>query len=431
MIVHPDKEVSAGCQDARYQDARCHDARLISRRGLLGAGVSFYAWANMTRVASAAGARDPRLLVVILRGALDGLSAVPPISDPVYAELRGDIALPAAGEFAALPLDGFFALHPAMKTFARLYAQKKASVVHATATPYRERSHFDGQDLLESGYDRPGRVESGWLNRALQVLPRGERINPRNGLGIGPATPLILRGSAPVMGWAPQSVANAGDDLAARVLDLYQHKDPALRTALLAGLDTDKMAKAQGLSGDMAKPQGGSADPKGMAQAAQGAARLLASPDGPRVAALSFDGWDTHANQGGATGRLANLLGGLDSAFAVFEDVLKPVWKDTAVVVVTEFGRTARINGTVGSDHGTGTVAFLLGGAIAGGRIFADWPGLRENALHENRDLKPTTDLRGILKGLLHDHLGLSAAHLAERIFPGSNSVAPVKGLVV
>ena len=417
------------------QSPSCRDATLISRRGLLGAGVSLYAWAHMSKVASAAGSRDPRLLVVILRGALDGLSAVPPITDPAYAELRGDIGLSKDGAYAALPLDGFFALHPAMKNFSRLYKEKKASVIHATATPYRQRSHFDGQDLLESGYDQPGRVDSGWLNRALAALPHGERINGKgsaiSGLGIGPATPLILRGKAPVMGWAPQAVPNASDDLAARVLDLYTHRDPALGKALLAGLDTDKMAKTQGMTGDMAKPQGGSADPKGMVQAAQGAARLLAASDGPRVAALSFDGWDTHANQGGATGRLANLLGGLDGAFGVFEEVLKPVWHDTAVIVVTEFGRTARVNGTVGSDHGTGTVAFLLGGAIAGGKTFADWPGLAQNHLHEGRDLKPTTDLRMVMKGLLQDHLGLSAAVLADTIFPGSQHATAMKGLVV
>lgn len=411
--------------------AGCREATLISRRGLLGAGVSLYAWAHLNRVASAAGARDPRLLVVILRGALDGLSAVPPINDPVYQSLRDEIALPTAGEFAALPLDGFFALHPAMKNFSRLYKEGKASVVHATATHYRERSHFDGQDVLESGYEGPGRVDSGWLNRALMAMPKGERVNGKGGLGIGPATPLILRGQAPVMGWAPQAVANAGDDLAMRVLDLYRHRDPALEAALSTGLDTDKMAKQQGMTAEMARPRGGSADPRGMEQAAQGAARLLVAPDGPRIAALSFDGWDTHANQGGATGRLANLLGGLDGAMGVFEQVLKPVWKDTAVVVITEFGRTARINGTVGSDHGTGTVAFLLGGAIKGGTIFADWPGLRPNELYEGRDLKPTTDLRTVLKGLLQDHLGLPAAVLAERVFPGSAHVNAMRNLVV
>lgn len=425
----------------RADAASCHDATLISRRGLLGAGVSFYAWAHLNRVASAAGARDPRLLVVILRGAMDGLSAVPPLADPAYADLRGEIALHREGSFAALPLDGYFALHPAMKTFARLYGEKKASVVHAAATPYRERSHFDGQDLLESGYDRVGRADSGWLNRALQSLPRGQLINPQGkaslakpafaGLGIGPATPLILRGAAPVMGWAPQQTPNAGDDLAQRVLDLYRHRDPMLGAALQAGLDTDRLAKLQGMTGDMAKAQGGPADPRGMVQAAQGAARLMIAEGGPRVAALSFDGWDTHANQGGATGRLATLLGGLDAAFGVFEEVMRPVWRDTAIVVVTEFGRTARINGTVGSDHGTGTVAFLLGGAIHGGRVFADWPGLAPGQLHEGRDLRPTTDLRVVLKGLLQDHLGLSAADLADKVFPGSQHVPAMRGLVV
>jgi uncharacterized protein (DUF1501 family) len=405
----------------------CREASLITRRGLLGAGLSFYAWSHMGQVASAAGARDPRLLVVILRGALDGLSAVPPINDPVYQEIRGEIAIPKDGTYGALPLDGFFALHPSMKTFARMYKEKKASVVHATATSYRERSHFDGQDLLESGYDRVGRVDSGWLNRAIAAMPKGDRINTKGGLGVGPATPLILRGAAPVTGWAPQVLPDAGADLAARVLDLYNHRDPKLAAALKSGLETSVIAKRDAQPNQM---QGGG-DPGNMVRAAEGAARLLAANDGPRIAALSFDGWDTHANQGGATGRLANLLGGLDGAFGAFERVLQPVWKDTAVVVVTEFGRTANVNGTSGSDHGTGTVAFLLGGAVAGGRMFADWPGLRPENLHERRDLKPTIDLRVILKGLLQDHLGLPAGILADKVFPGTQHVNGLKGLVV
>jgi uncharacterized protein (DUF1501 family) len=407
----------------------CAEGSALSRRGLMGAGLSLFAWSQMPRVASAAGSRDPRLLVVILRGALDGLAAVPPIADPAYQALRAEVALPTVGDLAALPLDGYFALHPAMKTFGRLYAQKKASVVHAVASPYRERSHFDGQDLLENGYEKVGRIDSGWLNRVLQALPPGERVRAR-GLAIGSATPLILRGKAPVMGWAPQQIAQADDDLARRVMDLYTHRDPALGQALAAGLDTDKLAKAQGMAGDAARARGGSADPRGMAQAAEGAARLLVAPDGPRIAALSFDGWDTHANQGGATGRLAQLLGGLDGAFGVFERVLAPVWRDTAVVVITEFGRTARINGTVGSDHGTGTVAFLLGGAIAGGRMFANWPGVGPAALHEGRDLKPTTDLRAVLMGLIGDHLGVRQSVLAESVFPSSSPVTPFRDLL-
>ncbi|HRJ70190.1 MAG TPA: DUF1501 domain-containing protein, partial [Beijerinckiaceae bacterium] len=158
---------------------------------------------------------------------------------------------------------------------------------------------------------------------------------------------------------------------------------------------------------------------------------LIAAQDGPRVAALAFDGWDTHANEGGAKGRLATLLGGLDGAFAAFESVLQPIWKDTAVLVITEFGRTARINGTEGTDHGTATVAFLAGGAIRGGRVIADWPGLKTAQLHEGRDLKATTDLRAVMKGLLADHLGLGANILAASVFPESGAVKPMSGLVV
>ncbi len=402
----------------------------LSRRALLGGGVSFFAWSQIPGFAKAS-TRDPRLLVVILRGALDGMSAVAPVADPDYAALRASIALEKDGERAGLALDGFFVLHPSLQNFARLYKAGQAGVVHATASAYRERSHFDGQDVLESGLPGVGATGSGWLNRALQALPAGERVAGRGGLGIGSMTPLILRGSAPVMGWAPQVVAAADDDLAMRVLDLYNHRDPALATALHGGLDTDMMARKGGLSGDMARMQGGPESPKGMAQAAAGAAKLLAADDGPRVAALSFDGWDTHAQEGGVKGRLAFLLAGLDGAFAAFEEGLKPVWNDTAILVVTEFGRTARVNGTDGTDHGTGTVAFLLGGAVKGGRVIADWPGLKTAQLYESRDLKPTTDLRAVMKGLLADHLGLGAGVLGEKVFPGSAAVAPMKGLTV
>ncbi len=402
----------------------------LSRRALLGAGVSFFAWSHLPRFARAAGNRDPRMLVVILRGAMDGLSAVAPLGDPDYQALRAGIALQKDGELPGIGLDGFFALHPAMTNFARLYKAGEATVIHAAATGYRERSHFDGQDVLENGLPGVGRIDTGWLNRALQAMPAGDRIARKGGLGVGVMTPLILRGAAPVMGWAPQAVAAASDDLANRVLDLYTHRDPVLGKVLRAGIDTDKMAKRQGMDGDAAKPQGGMDSPKGMAQAATGAAKLLVADDGPRVAALAFDGWDTHAQEGGAKGRLAGLLGGLDGAFAAFEDGMKPVWKDTAILVVTEFGRTAKVNGTEGTDHGTGTVAFLLGGAVKGGRVIADWPGLKSAQLHEGRDLKPTIDVRAVMKGLLADQLGLGTQVLAEKVFPGSAGVTALRGLV-
>jgi uncharacterized protein (DUF1501 family) len=396
----------------------------LTRRGLLGAGVSFFAWTHLPKRASAAGTRDPRFLTVILRGALDGLSAVAPLGDPDYQALRTGIALEKSGENAAIALDGFFALHPKMPNFARLYREKQALVVHATASAYRERSHFDGQDVLESGLPGIGRVESGWLNRVLIALPKGERIARQGGLGVGTVTPLILRGEASVLGWAPQRIAEAPDDLARRVMDLYQHRDPVLARALAGGIKADQLAKG----GQPMDQSGG--NPAAMARAATGAARLMMKDDGPRVAVLSYDGWDTHANQGGATGRLADLLDGLDRAFAAFEREFGAAWKDTAILVITEFGRTANINGTEGSDHGTATVAMLAGGAVKGGRVIADWPGLKPAQLHEGRDLKPTTDLRGVMKGVLADHLGLAAPILSERIFPGSGGIRPLEGLI-
>jgi uncharacterized protein (DUF1501 family) len=402
----------------------------MSRRQLLAGGGAFVAWAHLPRFAHAARGRDPRLVVIILRGALDGLSAVGPIGDPDYVRLHGDLSLSLTGDHAALPLDSFFALNPAMPNFARLYKAGQAAIIHAVATSYRERSHFDGQDVLESGYAGAGKTDSGWLNRAIAALPAGERVTPSRGLGVGSVTPLIMRGSAPVLGWAPQTLPNAGADLASRVLDLYTHRDPLLATGLRAGLDTDRMAASGDLGGDTMKPRGGMNQPAAMRRAAQGAARIVAADDGPRIAALAFDGWDTHANEGGASGQLANRLSGLDGAFEEFENGLGEKWKDTTIAVITEFGRTVRINGTAGTDHGTGTVAFLAGGAVKGGRIIADWPGLADGQLHEGRDLMPTTDLRAVLKGLLADQFGLSGTVLGETVFPDSGSVKPMNGLV-
>jgi uncharacterized protein (DUF1501 family) len=393
---------------------------LKSRRDLLAGGASFAAWAYLPKFARAADGRDPRLIVVILRGALDGLATVAPVGDPDYAALHGSIALAADGPHPATMLDSLFALHPSMPEFARMYRENHAAVIHAVATPYRDRSHFDGQDVLESGFAGPGRVQSGWLNRALQGLPRGERV--MSALAVGPTTPLVLRGAAPTVGWSPVALPQADDDTAARLVELYRHRDPQLANALTQGLQLDKIAQ----SDDM-RPKPGI---NGMRVVARGAAKLMVADDGPRIAALAFDGWDTHANEGGPVGRLAQLLSGLDGALAEFESGLGAHWRDTAVVVATEFGRTVRINGTEGTDHGTGTIALLAGGAVKGGRVISNWPSLRPASLYEGRDLAPTTDLRVVIKGVLADHLGLSERVLAEAVFPDSAAVRPMKGLI-
>jgi uncharacterized protein (DUF1501 family) len=404
----------------------CCESRISpapSRRALLLGGASFAAWAYLPKFARAADGRDPRLVVIILRGALDGLATVAPVGDPDYAGLHGAIALTSDGPHPALMLDSFFALHPAMPEFARMYREKHAAVIHAVATPYRDRSHFDGQDVLESGFAGPGRVQSGWLNRALEALPKGDRVT--NALAIGPTTPLVLRGAAPTVGWAPAALPQAADDTAMRLLDLYSHRDPALASSLSQGLQLDKSVQ-----GDDMKPKPVGNGAGAMRLVARGAAKLMAADDGPRIAALAFDGWDTHANEGGPVGRLAQLLGGLDGALAEFETGLGERWRDTVIVVATEFGRTARINGTEGTDHGTGTVALLAGGAIKGGRVISDWPGLKPANLYQARDLAATTDLRAALKGVLHDHLGLADRVLADNVFPDGASVKAMKGLV-
>ncbi len=358
----------------------------------------------------------------------DGMSAVELIGDPDYERLHGQIALTKSGAHAGLPLDGFPVLNPAMMNFGRLYGKGQAAIVHAGATGYRDRSHFDGQDVLQNGLPDVGQINSGWLNRAFSAIPQGARVNPFNALGIGAQAPLWLQRPAPVLGWAPQGLPDAGDDLRNRVMDLYTHTDSLLAKVMREGLATQSMANCDAMAAS--RPQGGSDNPAGMRQAARGAAKLMAHDDGPRIAAMAFDGWDTHVAEGGAIGRLAFLLGGLDGAFAEFEQGLGDKWKNTAIVAVTESGRTARINGTVGTDHGTATVAFLARGAIKGGQVIAKWPGLKDAQLYQNRDLAPTTDVRAVLKGLLADQFGLSTSVLGTNIFPDSAGVEPLKGLI-
>ena len=376
--------------------------------------------------------RDPRFLAIVLRGALDGLATVAPIGDPDWIALRGDNALTLDGKTPALKLNDYFALNPAMPNLNRMYAANEAIIVHACATPYRERSHFDGQDLLESGLAKPGVSDSGWLNRALTGLAAAGRVDPKGGkaFAVGPVTPLIVRGPAPVLSWSPQRAQPASADTAQRLLDLYRQSDVKLASVLA---DNGKLTAIE-QSGEMNRKPGGAAPGQVrayFAEVAGTAAKFLARPDGPRVGALALDGWDTHFNEGIANGRLSQLLGALDGALDAVKTNMGTAWSETVVAFVTEFGRTARINGTEGTDHGTATVALLVGGALKGGRVIADWPGLKEANLYESRDLKPTTDLRAVLKGILKDHLRADDRALAQNVFPGSDTVTPMTGLLM
>jgi uncharacterized protein (DUF1501 family) len=404
-----------------------------SRREVLASSGTLFAWACLPKLALAEG-RDPRFLTIVLRGALDGLATVAPVGDPEWVALRGDNALTLQGKTPALKLDDFFALNPAMPNLHRMFAANEAIIVHATATPYRERSHFDGQDLLESGLPKPGVSDSGWLNRALAGMASGGLVNRRGSraFAVGPVTPLVVRGAAPVLSWSPQRILPASEDTVMRLLDLYRHSDQKLASVL----EEHGRMTAIEHAGDMAAMQNAPPAPAPaqvrayFAEVAGTAAKFLAQPDGPRVGALALDGWDTHSNEGIANGRLSQLLGALDAALAAIETNMGAAWRDTVVALVTEFGRTARINGTEGTDHGTATVALLVGGALKGGRVIADWPGLKSADLYENRDLKPTTDLRAVLKGLLKDHLRADDRVLAENVFPGSATIKPMAGLV-
>lgn len=412
--------------------AHPHACREMNRRSFLGGSATFTAWSMLPMRSALAGTSDPRLLVIILRGALDGLATVMPMGDPQFAIHRAafldDMAL--AGD--PLPLDGFFALSPHLRALHRLYGKGEAMILHAVASPYRDRSHFDGQDVLETGLPGVGSVESGWLNRLLgSVRPSGAQAKAE-GLFVGASVPLIMRGAQPTVSYAPDARNAIFDDTQARLLALYQDTDPALAVAWAEGLNLEAISFA---GDDLIADQNALEKPaldKGPARAVEEmvrAASLLADDAGPRIAAISIDGWDTHAQQGPGTGLLADRLKILDGFVDGLTRVLKPVWNDTSIVIVTEFGRTVAVNGTHGTDHGTGTSALLIGGAVAGGRVHADWPGLRNSELFEGRDLRPTTDLRSIFKGLIAPRFDVSGRALDDEIFPESAAVRAMEGL--
>jgi uncharacterized protein (DUF1501 family) len=402
---------------SQHPDMPCPGPRLGRRGALLGLGAAFALGGARLAFAQAPG--DGRLVVVLLRGGLDGLAAVQPYGDPAFAGLRGPLALPEPGRpGGTLDLGGRYGLHPALAAFHRFYRADQALVLHAVAGPYRSRSHFDAQDMLESGAAQ--RLDSGWLNRALVGIQGGPR--GQAGLAIGLDVPLLMKGPAAVRNYAPAGPSGVNPDLMARIEGLLA-RDPAFGPAMRSGLQERRFVAATLQEEDGAATRGGS----GFAALAGAAGRLMAAPGGPRIAALELGGFDSHVGQ---VLRLAPTLKALDDGLAALRQGLgEAAWSRTAVLVVTEFGRTARVNGSAGTDHGTAGVAFVLGGAVAGGRVRADWPGLGPGRLFEDRDLAPTLDHRGIAKGLLRDHLKLPP-QAVEAAFPGSAGVAPLAGLV-
>ena len=391
---------------------------MLNRRHLLAGATGAAALSFPVFAFGQAEATDKRLLVVILRGGMDGLGAMPAVGDPTYAGVRGRLAMERS---AALSLDGTFALHPNLAKMHRLYGAGELLPIHACATGYRERSHFDAQNVLETGGARPFARTEGWLNKALGALPHSR---PEMGMALSAQAPLILRGPTAVSTWSPSALPDVDTDTMQRMLSLYEARDPSLANALQSAMASNAVAMDAGAA------EMNGAGPRNITPIAQIAARFLKDENGPIAAVMDVGGWDTHANQGLEQGALSRGLTSLDNGLDAFKTEMGPAWRNTVVIIATEFGRTVAPNGANGTDHGMAGAAFLAGGAVQGGRVLADWPGLGRSALYEDRDLRPTTDLRGVFKGVLADHLRVSTGALERDAFPGSGDARAAQGLV-
>lgn len=403
----------------------------LNRRSLLGLGaglgigVTFLG--GQAFAASEGDLAKKKLVVVICRGGMDGLSVSPPVGDRDYAGLRGSIAFKPE---EALKLDGVFGLHPELSTVHALAMKGQARIAPAIASPDRARSHFEAQDVLETGAAGVYGADTGWLNRTLEVLAP---IRPVEGLSVGTTAPLILRGKVQAASWSPGKGVDESARLPALLQDLYK-SDPLLGPAFASGLETEAMAQ-QAMTAMAATSTMNIDTADGQKRRGDETARKLGStlggfmiqPDGPQIAAISLDGFDTHAGQ---PGQIATRLSYLDAVLDGLHMGLGAEWQNTVVMAVTEFGRTARVNGTGGTDHGTASTGLILGGALKPGGIVGDWPGLAQNALFENRDTAPTLDMRALFKGVLTEHMGVDRALLETKVFPDSKTAKPLIGLV-
>ncbi|HEY1298885.1 MAG TPA: DUF1501 domain-containing protein [Stellaceae bacterium] len=375
-----------------------------------------------------------RLIVIMLRGAVDGLSVVVPYGEDAYYDARPTIAIPRPGTAGSvLPLDSRFGLHPALAGLMPLWAEKGLAFVHAAGSPDPTRSHFDAQRYIETG--TPGRdtTPDGWMNRLLQALP-GER-GSTDALAIGPTLPRILAGKAPVANLALGSSA-------AKALPIDRPELGAAFDRLYAGTAAvdrawreGRSARARliaGLAAEQRAADNGAPPPTGFPAQAARLARLIARDTSIRLAFVALGGWDSHVDQGSTAGPVARRLRLLGDGLAVLARGLGAAWRDTAIVVVSEFGRTVRENGDGGTDHGHGNVIWFAGGVINGGRVYGDWPGLAPDRLYQRRDLAVTTDFRAAIGLVVARHLRLSDSQLAA-IFPsapaaGADLAAMVRG---
>jgi uncharacterized protein (DUF1501 family) len=354
-----------------------------------------------------------RFVFVLLRGGFDGLAAIVPYGDPSYRTLRGAFAF---AESDLVELDDTFGLAPGLAPLREFWQQNELVALHAMAIPYRTRSHFDGQAILETGIDKPIGSSDGWLNRLLQIMP-GER----SGIAIASGMPRSLTGPFDVQTWSPTQLG-AVDDLYLDRLETLYRTDKVLYGRFEAAIQQQDLVGEEPMAG-------GNARRGGITPLMQAAARILRQSGGPNIAAVEFSGWDTHANQGLGGGALDRLLGQLAEGLVAFRNDMGQAWSNTTVVVMTEFGRTARPNGTRGTDHGTAGAGFVIGSTVARSLVHADWPGLTDRALFEGRDLKPTLDTRAVLKAAIAATFDMTPAQVT-RVFPGSDGVAGVYQLM-
>lgn len=357
---------------------------------------------------------EKRFILINLRGAMDGLHALAPYMDRDYHKLRPTLGLGAAGtDRQIIDLNGSFGIHPALKPLDALYRNNDLLFVPAVSTQYRQRSHFEAQDILEGGGTAPYQQNTGWLNRAITEMGGASR---RIGLSLGASIPLIMRGAADIRTWSDSRLPDVDEGFLSRMNALYEN-DPIFHKAFTqAQQDKNKSPMME----NMARGKGR------FELSIRAALNMLKDKDGPRIAVLEAGGWDTHYAQ---ERRLNKLFGELASAIILMKTELGPLWKDTAVLVVSEFGRTAFENGSKGTDHGTGGLALLAGGAVKGGFIRGRWPGLSRAALLDERDLAPANQLTSLFKATLIDHLGLTESQVEDSVFPSTRNIKRMDNL--
>ncbi|NEO13692.1 MULTISPECIES: DUF1501 domain-containing protein [unclassified Moorena] len=398
--------------------------KLLQQASLLTAGgiISMGSWVARGLANTANTNHRKRLIVIFLRGGIDGLNVVVPYQEADYYQARPRIAIPRTGEKGGvLDLDGYFGLHPALADLMPLWKQKSLAFVHASGSPDSTRSHFDAQDYMESGTPGIKSTDDGWMNRLLGTIPKEI---PTQAVNMGTTTPRILSGQMPVanlpMGRNYNHKLPVDRPQIDAAFDQLYRGNNAINLAYQEGSEARKILLAELKEEMMAANRGAPPSSKFVGDSRK-LAKLMVGDAKTQLAFLALGGWDTHVNQGGSQGQLARKLKPIGQGLATLVKALEPIYANTVIVVMSEFGRTLAENGNKGTDHGHGNVMWVLGGGVRGGKVYGEWPGLAESQLYEKRDLAVTTDFREVLMPVLREHMEIGDSNLAQ-IFPGFTS---------